>query len=51
MVKKVFSFFLELHQSVFLDAFCIKTKDEKNLNFSQKPWTNPFGKMQIYGLF
>ena len=24
---------------------------EKLLIFSQKPWTNPFGKMQIFGVF
>ena len=43
--------FLELHQRVFLDAFCIRNKRWKNLNFWQKPWTNPFGKMQILELF
>ena len=31
--------------------FALKQSMEKVLILRQKPWTNPFGKMQIFGLF
>ena len=40
----------DLHQTLFLDPFCIKTKDGKSVNYLTKEWTNPVGKMQILGV-
>ena len=51
IVQKFFIFFLELHRMPFLDKFCLKKKTCKNLNFWKKPWTNPLGKMRIWGLY
>ena len=50
-VKKVLIFSLELHKEIFSRSILHKNKPCKNLHFLQKPWTNPFGKMQIWGLF
>ena len=44
-------FFLELHKTLFIALFCINRKDGKLLIFWPKPWTNPFGKMQIFDVF
>ena len=51
MVKKVFSFFLELHQSDFLDAFCIKTKDGKISIFHKNHGLTPLEKCKFTGSF
>ena len=51
IVKKVFIVSLELHKKIFSRSILHKNKPGKNLHFLQKPWTNSFGKMQIWGLF
>ena len=48
---KALPFFLELYQTLLIDPFCIKRKVGKSLNFLTKPWSNPFGKMQILDRF
>ena len=40
-------FYLERQQTLFIDVFLIKTKDEKTSTFGPKSWTNPFAKMPI----
>ena len=40
-------FYLERQQTLFLDVFLIKTKDEKTSTFWPKSSTNPFAKMPI----
>ena len=42
---------LEYHKTCFPGLFCLKQKGGKMANFETKPWTNPFGKMSIIGLF
>ena len=44
-------FFQKIQKTLFLDPFSIQKKDKKISNFGKKPWTNPFRKMQILGVF
>ena len=41
-------FLLKHYTTLFIDVFCIRRKKEKVLIFRQKPWSNLFGKMQIF---
>ena len=38
-------------RTLFLGQISLKRNDKEILNFSSKPWTNPFGKMQNFRLF
>ena len=49
-LKGVF-FVVEYHKTHFPGIYCLIQKDGKMTNFGPKPWTNPFGKMSIFGLF
>ena len=44
-------FFLQSHQTIFVGQICLKRKSKPIWNFWPKPWTNPFGKIQILRLF
>ena len=44
-------FFLQSHQTSFVGQNCLKRKNKPIWNFWPKPWTNPFGKIQILRLF
>ena len=44
-------FFIERHQTPFLGQISLKRNDKEISNFSSKPWTNPFEKMQNFRLF
>ena len=44
-------FYLERHERLFRGLFEIQTENEKIENFGPKPWTNPFGEIQILPLF
>ena len=44
-------FFLQSHQTSFVGQICLKRKNKPIWNFWPKPWTNPFGKIQILRLF
>ena len=38
-------------RTLFLGQISLKRNGKEILNFSSKPWTNPFGKMQNFRLF
>ena len=44
-------FFLQSHQTIFVGQICLKRKNKPICNFWPKPWTNPFGEIQILRLF
>ena len=48
---KWLDFYLQGHLTVSFRLFRWKTKRTKFPIFHQKPWTNPFGKMQTFRLF
>ena len=50
-ISKTLLFFLELHQSLFLDAFCVKAKDQKSLNFYTKTKLTPLEKSEFLAFF
>ena len=44
-------FVLEYRKRHFLALYYLLKKDGKMANFLPKPWTNPFRKISIFGLF
>ena len=43
--------YLQRHKTLFFAFSWIKKSNDKDYNFWEKPWTNPFGKMQNLRLF
>ena len=41
----------EYRKRHFLALYYLEKKDGKMANFWPKPWTNPFGKISVFGLF